>query len=135
MGILLGFLPFLAFAMLSVSQGAVVALTAGAVVSAGLIVRNRRSGGSLKILEAGTLILFLVLAIYATGAGQDVSIIALRLCVDIGLLAIVLVSMAIRRPFTLQYAKEQVPQEYWTSAGFIRTNYAITAGSSPFSSW
>jgi hypothetical protein len=128
MGVLLGFLPFLVFAVLSVWQGATVALIAGAAVSAGLMIRNRMSGGSPKILEAGTLVLFLALAIYAASAGQDLSIIAVRLCVDIGLLAIVLISMAVRHPFTLQYAMEQVAPEHWTSARFIQTNYVITAG-------
>ena len=128
MGVLLGFLPFLAFAVLSLWQGAIVALIAGAAVSAGLIVRNRIKGGSLKILEAGTFLLFLALAIYAATAGRQLSIIAVRLCVDIGLLAIVVASMALRRPFTLQYAKEQVAPEYWTSQRFLKTNYVITGG-------
>jgi hypothetical protein len=127
LNIFLGFLPFLVFAVLSNSQGAIIALVAGAAVSAGLLIRTARSGGSPKILEMGTLILFLALAIYAANAGQQLSIIFTRLCVDIGLLAIVLVSMAIRRPFTLQYAREQVPQEYWASPRFLRTNYDISA--------
>jgi hypothetical protein len=50
-----------------------------------------------------------------------------RLRVDVGLLLIVLVSIAIRRPFTLQYAKEQVPREMWETAGFRRINYVISA--------
>jgi hypothetical protein len=36
-------------------------------------------------------------------------------------------SIAIRQPFTLQYAREQVPQEVWASPEFVRTNYVITA--------
>ena len=35
--------------------------------------------------------------------------------------------MAIGRPFTLQYAREQVSPEFWNSPEFIRTNYVITA--------
>jgi hypothetical protein len=54
-------------------------------------------------------------------------IIGVRLRVDIGLLLIVLVSIAIRRPFTLQYAREQTPPEIWNAPEFIRTNYVITA--------
>ncbi len=40
---------------------------------------------------------------------------------------IVLVSPALRRPFTLQYAREQVPSDLWGSPEFVRTNYVITA--------
>jgi hypothetical protein len=54
------------------------------------------------------------------------SVIGVRLCVDVGLLLVVLVSMAVRRPFTMQYAREQVGQEFWNSPEFVRTNYIIT---------
>src|SRR6202000_2332793 len=50
-----------------------------------------------------------------------------RLVVDAGLLLIVTISIAIRQPFTLQYAREQVPQQMWASREFVRTNYVITA--------
>jgi hypothetical protein len=32
-----------------------------------------------------------------------------------------------RRPFTVVYAKERAPQEYWGSALFLHINYAISA--------
>jgi hypothetical protein len=126
--ILLGFLPFLAFAVLSLASGPIIALIAGAAVSAALIIRNHVRGGTLKILEAGTFVLFTALAVYTVTAGHGLSIIGVRLCVDIGLLAIVLVSMIVRRPFTLQYAREQVAKEHWSSPAFIRVNYVITTG-------
>ena len=50
-----------------------------------------------------------------------------RLAVDGGLLVIVLVSLAIGMPFTLQYARESVPKEFWTVPLFITTNQRITA--------
>lgn len=39
----------------------------------------------------------------------------------------VFATIAARRPFTLPYAKEQAPQEYWDSPLFIRINYVISA--------
>ncbi|HEY5203328.1 MAG TPA: hypothetical protein VIJ63_01855 [Roseiarcus sp.] len=50
----------------------------------------------------------------------------MRLCGDTGLLAIVLITMAIGRPFTLQYVREQVAVEHHASPDFLRTNYVIT---------
>jgi hypothetical protein len=50
-----------------------------------------------------------------------------RLVVDSGLLLIELVSIVIRQPFTLQYARERVPADVQASAEFVRTNYVITA--------
>ncbi|MEI9864304.1 MAG: hypothetical protein WDN00_07060 [Limisphaerales bacterium] len=40
---------------------------------------------------------------------------------------IVLISMAIRCPFTLQYAREGTPETLWREPEFIRVNYVITA--------
>ena len=40
---------------------------------------------------------------------------------------VVLASMAIRQPFTLQYAKEQTPPEIWEQPGFRLVNNVITA--------
>jgi hypothetical protein len=45
--------------------------------------------------------------------------------VDVGLLVIVVVSMAMRSPFTLKYAREQVPAELWNKPDFLHTNYVI----------
>src|SRR5271170_3107688 len=128
MGILLAFAPFLAFAIVDRLMGSTAGLIAGAVTSGALLLRDwttRR--GPLKILEVGTLCLFSCLVLFAFVAKPTWSIVGVRLCVDSGLLTIVLVSIAARRPFTIQYAREQVPEEYWKAPEFIRANYAITA--------
>ena len=82
---------------------------------------------STKVLEIGTLVLFGCLALYAVAARPSWSVIQVRLCVDAGLLLIVLVSMLVGRPFTLQYARDQVAPEFWGSPEFARINYVITA--------
>jgi hypothetical protein len=46
--------------------------------------------------------------------------------VDAGLLLVVMFTMAIGRPFTLQYAREANPDVDWKHPAFIRTNYVIT---------
>lgn len=47
--------------------------------------------------------------------------------VDAGLLAIIVLSIAIRRPFTLQYARRQVPAAVQNTPLFWHVNYAVTA--------
>jgi hypothetical protein len=126
MGILLAFAPFIVFAVIAQFASSVDALVAGAVVSAALIARDWVRGRMPKLLEIGTFLLFGVLAIYAL-AGGPMSVIGVRLCVDAGLLLIVIVSLLIGRPFTMQYAREQVPSEFWNNPSFIRTNYVITS--------
>jgi hypothetical protein len=127
MGILLALAPFVVFAVVDSFIGATEGLLAAALVSAALLARDWITPGrSPKILEIGTLLLFGALALYAVVGGQTWSVIGVRLCVDVGLLLIVLVSMAVRRPFTMQYAREQVAPELRSSPQFIRTNYVIT---------
>lgn len=128
MGMLLAFAPFIAFALVDRAVGATEGLIAGAAVSAAFLIRDWITPGrSPKILEIGTVLLFGGLAAYALFGGPTWSIVGVRLCVDLGLLLIVLISMAVRQPFTLQYAREQVAPEFWNSREFLRTNYVITA--------
>lgn len=127
MGILLAFAPFIVFAVVDRLVGSTQGLIAAALVSIALLVRDLVTPGrSLKILELGTTLLFGGLALYALFGGAVGSVIGVRLCVDAGLLVIVLLSMALRRPFTLQYAREQVDPALWDTREFIRTNYIIT---------
>jgi intracellular septation protein A len=126
MNILLSFGPFILFAVLMRFGDVLFALIAAAAFSALLIVRERRRGKSMKILEAGTVALFGGLAIFTALTRYDWTILEARLAVDIGLLAIVLGSLIARRPFTLQFAREEVPQEYWANPQFLATNYKIS---------
>jgi hypothetical protein len=128
MGILLAFAPFIVFAFLSRLLGGTEGLVAGAAVSAAPLLRDWLTPGRTpKLLEIGTMILFGALTVYALLGGAAGSIFGVRLAVDSGLLLIVLVSLAIGRPFTLQYAREQVARELWDQPAFIRTNIVITA--------
>lgn len=128
MNILLAFSPFIVFAVIDRLTGPTEGLIAGALVSAALIARDWFGpGGTPKVLELGTVILLGGLAVYSALGSPNWSIVGVRLCVDAGLLAIVLISMAIGKPFTLQYAREQVDKELWNTPEFVRTNYIITA--------
>lgn len=128
MGILLAFAPFIVFALLSRIAGPVEALAAGAGISAVLILRDVLSGGrGVKILEAGTFLLFSGLALHALLIEAAWSVIGVRLFVDAGLLLIVTISILAGRPFTLQYAREQVPPEDQARPGFLRVNYVISS--------
>lgn len=128
MNILLAFAPFLTFAVMDRLVSATAGLACGAAVAAILIIRDvvgtRRS---IKVLEVGTVILFGGLTGYSLLARVEWTIVGVRLCVDAGLLLVVLFSMAVRQPFTLQYARDKVSPEFWTQPKFIRVNYVITA--------
>lgn len=128
MGALLAFAPFLAFAVVTRFAGAAWGLQAAAVLSLCLvawdIVGRKRSP---KILEIGSLVLFGALAIYTLAARPEWSVAGVRLFVDGGLLLIVLISIGVRQPFTLQYAREATDPSIWQHPAFKRANYIITA--------
>jgi len=127
MGILLAFAPFIVFGVVNLLAGGTAGLIGGAAVSASMVVRDLLTAGrSPKVLEIGSMVLFAGLALYAVLLHPAWSVFGVRLRVDSGLLLIVLLSIAIRRPFTLQYALERVAPEHWGNASFIRANYVIT---------
>ncbi len=128
MGVLLAFASFIAFALLDRLVGSTQGLVVGALVAAALGIRDGMTPGRApKIIEIATILLFGGLALYALLGHPTWSVVGVRLCVDAGLLLIVLVSLAIGRPFTLQYAREQVEPGLWGNAEFIRINYVLSA--------
>jgi len=127
MGILLGLTPFIAFFVLMRLVSPLAGLLAALATSLALGVRMWRRGETVKILEVGSLILFGGLVLYTLVAAPAWTVASVRLAVDGGLLAIVVVSLAIGRPFTLQYAREQVPKEFWATPTFVKTNRLITS--------
>jgi hypothetical protein len=125
MSILLGLSPFLTFFVLMRLATPGAGLVGALAVSSLLGLRMWWRSESVKILEVGSLILFGLLTGYTLLAAPRWTV-AMRLAVDGGLLAITLVSLAIDRPFTLQYARERVPQQYWGLPIFLSTNRIIT---------
>jgi hypothetical protein len=126
MSILLGLTPFIVFFVVMRTVSPLAGLAAAFVVSLLLGIRQWRRGESVKVLEVGSLALFGALVLYTLIVAPDWTVATVRLAVDAGLLAIVLVSLAIGMPFTLQYARESVPKELWASPLFMTTNQRIT---------
>jgi len=126
MSILLGLSPFVTFFVLMRLATPIAGLVGAFVVSALLGVRVWWRGESVKILEVGSLVLFGLLTGYTLTGAVQWTVATVRLAVDGGLLAIALVSLAIDRPFTLQYARERVPEQNWGLPIFLTTNRIIT---------
>ena len=118
--------PFATFAMLMLVGSAATSLFAGAAVAAIIIGYEVARGRSVKMLAAGAVIMFSGLGAYITLVDGDWSGTQVRLAVDIGTLAIALGSIALRFPFTLQYAREAVDTETMKLPGFLRANYIIS---------
>jgi hypothetical protein len=119
--------PYGAFAVLMMTTSAAVSLFATSaicltVIAIDYFVRGR----SIKILAAGSVVTFAAVGSYVTLIDSGLSVSAVKFSVDAGVLLVILGSIAIRRPFTLQYALEEVDAETAKFGGFMRANYIIT---------
>jgi len=119
--------PFGTFSLLMLVAPAGLSLIGGAAVAAATIAYDLAGGRSVKVLAAGSVILFGALASYFALTDTVWSSTAVRLTVDGGTLAIALLSIAAGTPFTLQYAREAVDTETAQLPAFMTANYIITA--------
>lgn len=118
--------PFATFATLMMLTTVKISLAASAVVALGIFGWDLVKGRSIKMLSAGAVILFAALCGYHLLAATELSPTTVRLIVDSGVVAIAVGSIAIRHPFTLQYARERVDAEIQQQPRFVRVNYVLT---------
>jgi hypothetical protein len=118
--------PFGSFALLMLVTSAEISLFVAAAICLAVIGIDLYRGRSIKMLGAGCVILFSGLGAYVTLIDPTLSSAAVRLAIDVGLLAISLVSLIIRKPFILQYALEEVDAETAKLPGFMKAVYLIT---------
>jgi hypothetical protein len=127
MNYLRGFVPWIAFAVLS-SLGWQWGALAGLVLAVGLFVQGQRKGTPLdsQVLEISTIVYFVALTALSLLAPLSpvrdfvgaISMAWLALTAWGGL--------AVKRPFTLGIAKQQTPKEYWHMPVFLRINVVLT---------
>lgn len=126
MGIFLSFLPWIAFWVLSGRDNYQTAAIASVAIVIALNIRDLQQR-NIKILDLGTLAFFVFLAIASfTHDAVWIDHYAAPLS-SFALFIIALVSILIRKPFTLQYAREQVDRKFWDTPGFYTTNRTISA--------
>ncbi len=118
--------PYGAFAGLMLLTSATVSLFVATAICLAVIAFDAFRGRSIKVLGAGSAVLFAALGGYLMLVDSSLSGSAVKLTVDAGMLAISVVSLAIRRPFTLQYAREMVDAETAQLPDFLKANYIIT---------
>ena len=126
MTIFLILVPYGAFSLLMLATSATVSLFASAAICLMVVAYDILGGRSIKMLGAGSALLFGALGGYLVLIDPGLGNSAVKLTIDTGVLAISLASMAIRRPFTLQYALEAVDAETARLPGFMKANYIIT---------
>lgn len=119
--------PYAAFAMLMVITSTASSLFAAAAICLAIIAFDFLRGRSIKLMGAGSALIFAGLGCYQILGSEPLGNMAVKIAVDTGLLAIGLLSLAIRRPFTLQYAREMADAETARSPEFLAANTIITS--------
>ncbi|GHG75992.1 hypothetical protein [Streptomyces griseocarneus] len=128
MNYLRGFLPWIAFAIVS-SSGWQWGAAAGLVTAVALLIKERTAGtaGESLILEFSTAGFFTALTALAFALPHS----ALQHfggAMSLGWLALTAwATLAVGRPFTTGIAKRQAPPEVWNTPVFRHINVAITA--------
>ena len=118
--------PYGAFSLLMLVASTTVSVFAAAAICLMVIAFDAVRGRSIKILGAGSVIVFAAIGGYLEIVDPTLSTSAVRFAVDSGIFLVSLLSIVIRRPFTLQYALEVVDAETAAVPGFMRANYIIT---------
>ncbi len=103
--------PYGIYTFLMLVTSATVSVFAAAAVCLATIAIDVAYGRSVKILAAGSVIVFVMIGLALLFFDPQPSTLAVKLSVDIGVFVIALGSMLLRRPFTLQYGIESVPAE------------------------
>src|SRR2546429_8247230 len=103
--------PYAAFVTLMLVSSAAVSVFASAAICLMVIAYDALRGRSLKMLGAGSVIVFAALGAYITLLDTSLSSSAVKLAVDAGVFGVSLTSLAIRKPFTRPYDREEADAE------------------------
>lgn len=126
MAIFLILAPYGAYTFLMLVTSATVSMFAASTICLGTVAIDVACGRSVKTLAAGSAVVFAAIGLYLALLDPTLGALGVKLSVDLGIFAISLGSMLVRRPFTLQYALEAVPAETAAMPGFLHANYVIT---------
>ena len=123
--ILLGFLPWILYLILvgSTRQQHEIAIFSALIATLVLDFQELKKG---FVLSWGTIVFFVALAIATYFSQTNWLEIHAYLLANSALATIAWVSLLINLPFTLQYARERVPEKLWQAPLFIRINQIIT---------
>jgi hypothetical protein len=126
---IMGFAPWIAFSVLEGPRRYELASAAALAIAVLEFLLGMMVGARPKSLDLAAIIFFLgmlVAGVLVDSGGQawldrwsgELS--------NVMLVAVALVSIALRAPFTIQYAREMTPEENWETPLFLHINYVIT---------
>lgn len=119
--------PYGAFAVLMMVTSAGLSLFISAGVCLAVIAFDVTRGRSIKLLGAGTALIYAALGCYQVFSDVPLSNLAIKTAIDSGLFLVGVLSLLAGRPFTLQYAREMADPEIARLPEFVTANYVITS--------
>jgi hypothetical protein len=125
MNLIVGFAPFILFTILSrlsVDLGLWVAFAGAFVVT----IRDFVESPSLRLLDAGSFLLFALLALGRGFLDPTLSLAAVRFIAALSLLLLLGLPLAFKRPFSVDYARLDPREADWPPALFLRVNYLVS---------
>lgn len=126
LGFFAGFAPWIVYWILSgnvpFTTAILVALGLSVLINVLALVEHK----PLMVLEVGNTVAFVGLALLGAIGGDAFVARWIQPLGNAALLAIMVVSVLIKKPFTLQYAKASTPPDLWDSPGFLYVNNLIT---------
>ncbi|GAA3124803.1 hypothetical protein [Streptosporangium carneum] len=126
---LLGFLPWIVYAVIATGDDWRYGALAGLVIALGVIVADRRAGKEWDqmVIETSAAVFFVLVALISFADPDSPLMPYGPALVNAWLAVTAWGSLAIRRPFTLGIARSMAPREVWQTPRFYRVNAVITS--------
>jgi multisubunit Na+/H+ antiporter MnhB subunit len=125
-----GFAPWILLSVLDGAHRVVLASALACTLAVVICAAGAISDSSPKLLDLTAIVFFAALTVVAAVSGHSAREWLGVWSAELSNAAIAVIaglSIALRAPFTLQYAREMTDSEHWDTALFLRINYVITA--------
>jgi hypothetical protein len=128
-GMLIGLVSWVLFTIIAQHGTLKIASIAALVIAVGVCVYSSRGDGRPKLIEGAAVVTFAVFTVIAFVADPALSHWLTRYAraIAAAALALLVFGSLLFVPFTEEYARERVPQQYWSSPQFKAVNRRLTA--------
>lgn len=125
MNLIIGFAPFILFAILS-RLSADLALWVAFAAAFVVTIRDFVESPSLRLLDVGSFVLFAALALVRGFLDPNLSLAAVRFIAEAGLFLLLAGALVLKHPFSVAYARLDPKEAGWPAALFLKVNYLVS---------
>ena len=126
MNLIVGFAPFILFALLS-RLSADLALWVAFAAAFVVTIRDFVESPSLRLLDIGSLVLFGLLALVRGFLDPNLSLAAVRFIAELSLFLLLAIPLVLKRPFSVDYARLDPKEAGWPQSLFLKVNYLVSS--------